>query len=88
MTRSLGAALQPHEGNVAEYVRSLAQANGVTFVRTAADEFAEVANRLVGDDLPPPNETQDLLVALYRAGLITDKESNDLLIKHVQQRAP
>ncbi|MBZ6078886.1 hypothetical protein [Microvirga puerhi] len=81
----LSAVSQRPEGLVADYVRALAGAHGVTYKPTAYDAFAETASRLVGDDLPPADETQDLLIALYRAKVITDQERNDLLVRHLRQ---
>ncbi|MET0743852.1 MAG: hypothetical protein ABWY78_10820, partial [Microvirga sp.] len=73
--------------DVAGYVRSLARSNGVTYVPTPEDAFAATASRLVGDGLAAPDETEDLLVALYRAGVVSEKEQMSLLVRHLEQRS-
>ncbi|MBF9235623.1 hypothetical protein [Microvirga alba] len=78
---------KPANQSVAAYVRDLADIYSVVYSETPADDFAETASRLVGDDLPPPDETENLLVALYRAGVIDAHERTNLLFRHVQQTA-
>ena len=54
---------------IAPYIANLAHEHGVSYVRTSNDALAEVFTRLADDDVQT-DENEDLLVALYRAGVI------------------
>ena len=63
--------------SVAEQIRELARAHGVMFERTALDDYADTVSRL-SDAEVTHDETENLLLALYRAGVI-DAEQNATL---------
>jgi hypothetical protein len=69
--------------SIKTYVSELSRIHGVTYQRTPIDDFAETASRLVGDNLPPADETEDLLIALHRVGAITSAEGISLLAQHL-----
>jgi len=68
--------------SVAGYARDLAHRHGVTVLRDGADELAEAATILADNELPPADATDDLLVALGRAGVLTADEVVQLTIQH------
>lgn len=70
---------------VSQFVARLAQAHQVAYVRTAADEWADTATRLSGDEVRS-DSTGDLLVALKRAHKLTDREMATLLINHLREQ--
>jgi len=70
---------------VSQFVARLAQENHVAYVRTAADEWADTATRLSGDEVRS-DSTGDLLVALKRAHKLTDREMSTLLINHLREQ--
>lgn len=69
--------LQIPLGDVGEFVRDLATRHRVAYVQTASDrqcdDFARLSDSAVSFD-----ETELLLIALGRAGIITDAEEADL----------
>lgn len=65
----------------AKYVRDLAQKEGVHFHPIYADHWANAVTNLAGDDVKS-DSTDDLLVALTRAGKITPKVMVELVIQH------
>jgi hypothetical protein len=69
--------------DTASYIEALAAVHGVVYARTPSCELAEAANRLVGDNLPPPDATENLITALYWAGIITDEEAVQLHIRYL-----
>jgi hypothetical protein len=77
----------PHQSSVSvrQYVVDLARQHRVSYTRTFADEWAEAATRLAGDDVQS-DETADLLVALKRAHKVTDSEMTVLLVNHLRER--
>ena len=72
--------------NVAGFVRDLAQAHGVSSADSTLDTFARAASRL-SDAEVQTDETEDLLVALVRAGIITSTDSMALQAAHLRQTA-
>lgn len=71
--------------NVAAFVRQLAERHDVTYVETAADKIAHVVTRLSGDDIEVDG-IEDLVVALCRRGVITTRQSLELIGTHVRER--
>jgi hypothetical protein len=63
------------------YVHELAQRLGVTYTPTYADHWAKSATKLEGDDVPG-DATDDLLVALVRAGQMSNAEMIELVMAH------
>ena len=69
------------EMTTAKYVRDLAKKEGVRFNPSYADHWAKAITNLAGDEVKS-DSTDDLLVALTRAGKITPKVMVELVIKH------
>jgi len=72
--------------NVAALVRDLAHAHGVSSAANSLDAFAGAVSRLSDADVRP-DETEDLLVALARAGIISSADSMALQAAHLRQTA-
>ena len=72
--------------NVAALVRDLARANGISFTAGPLDVFAGAVSRLSGAEVRP-DETENLLVALARAGIITSAASMALQAGHLRRTA-
>ncbi|MGO4574118.1 hypothetical protein [Microvirga sp. 2TAF3] len=76
---------------IAPYVAALAEHHRVVHVHMAADEFSHIASRLasslVRDNPTPRDETEQIILALYRDAIISGNEANELLIRHLRQRA-
>ncbi|GLR66921.1 hypothetical protein GCM10010909_16010 [Acidocella aquatica] len=70
--------------NVAAFIRDLAGRHGVNFVESDLDRFAAAASRL-SDAEVQPDETADLLLAIYRAGVISNDENIALYNAHLRQ---
>ncbi|OYV24660.1 MAG: hypothetical protein B7W99_01190 [Rhodospirillales bacterium 20-58-10] len=64
--------------NIAAFARDLAARHGVTFADNALDRFATAVSRLSDAEVQPV-ATEDLLVALARAGVIS---THDGLVLH------
>lgn len=71
----------------ARWVAALARETRVDGHPTYADRFAASATRLAGDRVKP-DATDDLLVALRRAGTITDSELLMHVMAHHRAQAP
>lgn len=74
----------PTEG-VADFVQGLARKHKVVYSSNSIDQWAEAVTRLAGD-AAHTDSTQDLLVALKRAGKISKKDVADLTISHLRER--
>lgn len=72
--------------NIASFTRDLAQRHGVAFAVNELDLFAAAASRL-SDAEVEPDQTADLLVALYRAGAISNRDNMALYDAHLRQKA-
>jgi hypothetical protein len=72
---------QLHTDPAAIYVRQLAKREGIVFVPTYADIWASAVTKLAGDDVTS-DPTDDLLVALTRAGKLTPRDMTKLVIAH------
>ena len=72
---------QQHTDPAAIYVRQLAKREGVVFVPTFADIWASAVTKLAGDEVSS-DPTDDLLVALTRAGKLTPRDMTKLIIAH------
>ena len=73
------------ETGVAKYIADLAKANGVKYVRVPLDDLADVITRLSDDDVAS-DETEDTIVALRRAGIISGLSVNDLLGAYLDEK--
>jgi hypothetical protein len=70
--------------SVAEQVQQLAKENGVVYKKTANDALAEVITRL-SDDNVVTDATEDLIVALKRANVISGEVMVSLLGQHLRE---
>ena len=61
-----------------QFIDDLAKQYGVTYVRTPSDELAEVITRLSDDEIVQDG-TKDLILALWRAGVINGSDRVRLL---------
>ena len=66
---------------IASYVRKLAKREGVTFTPTFADLWAAAVTKLAGDEVGS-DMTDDLLVALARAGKLSPRDMTKLVVAH------
>jgi len=71
--------------NIAGFARDLAARHGVAFADSALDRFAAAASRL-SDAEVQPDATEDLLVALARAGVISTREGLVLHDAYLRQK--
>jgi len=65
----------------ATYVRQLAKREGIVFIPTFADLWARAVTKLAGDEVKS-DTTDDLLVALTRAGKLSPRDMTRLVIAH------
>lgn len=65
----------------ARYVIALAKRSGISYIPTYSDRWADAITRLAGDEVSS-DATDDLLVALTRAGKLTPNEMAKLVIEH------
>lgn len=65
----------------ARYVNALAKRLGIAYVPTFSDRWASAVTRLSGDDVSS-DPTDDLLVALTRAGKLSPGDMAKLVIEH------
>ena len=79
--RSVKHARQRRLATTADKVRDLAHRQGVVFSPTYADRWAVAVTKLAGD-VVASDATDDLLVALTRAGKLTPADMVKLLIDH------
>jgi hypothetical protein len=70
--------------DVQRYVERFAQNHGVTYARTALDDYAEAITRAAGDDVKL-DSTGKLLVALRKMGLISGSQLGTLMINHIRE---
>ena len=68
-----------------EIVRDLATENGVRYRRSGLDDWAEGVSRLAGDDVSL-DRTEELIVALRQAGVITGAERTALHAQYLLER--
>jgi hypothetical protein len=70
---------------ISAYVAELARQHGVIHVRTPHDTLAEIITQLSDDEIAT-DETEDLIVALKRTGVIDGATLVDLLGRHLDER--
>ena len=63
------------------YVRQLTKREGVVFTPTFADLWAKAVTKLAGDEVKS-DKTDDLLVALTRAGKLSPRDMTRLVIAY------
>ena len=69
-----------------EEIHALARARGVTYTRSALDDFGDTITRLSGDDVEL-DETEWLLVALRRAKVIAGVDATLLHARYLRERS-
>lgn len=82
--RATGAPKIPAK-NVAQYIADLARQHGISGKRTPDDALAEVITRLADDEVVN-DATEDILVALKRAGVIDGSTMVSLLGKYLDEK--
>lgn len=70
---------------VKAYIEALAQQHGIVYKRTALDDLAETFSRL-SDKEVSLDATQDLLVAILRAKIITGRQGMRLLHNYMKEQ--
>ena len=70
---------------VASYVEKLARTHKVNYVENSMDLWAGAVTRLAGDSVKS-DRVEDLLVALKRAGKISQKEVASLAVNYLRER--
>ena len=73
------------EREVAVFVRDLARRHRVRYRKTAADELADAITRLADDDVIL-DETGCLMIALRRAGVLTEDDFVPLQVKYLREK--
>lgn len=71
--------------NIRSYVIDLADQLGIRYQATPEDALADIATRLVGDEVVT-DEIEDLIVALKRAGAINGGEMVALLSRYLNEK--
>ena len=71
--------------DVGGYITGLAKLHAVSYVKTSYDELAEVITRLSDDDVVM-DETELLLIALERAGVIPSEAVVPLHINYLREK--
>lgn len=69
----------------AKYVSELAASHGVRYQLTYGDVWAHHVTRLSGDEVHT-DDTENLLVALARAGKISGAEMTRLTVTHLREK--
>jgi hypothetical protein len=76
-----------HQTDIKSDIRALAERHRITYRPTGTDKLAHHINRLVGDDVIF-DETEQLLVALQRAGHLSRTEAVLLQADYLRQARP
>lgn len=80
-TQDLKQARRHRSDPAAIYVRQLAKREGIVFAPTFVDLWAKAVTKLAGDEVKS-DKTDDLLVALTRAGKLSPRDMTRLVIAH------
>lgn len=80
-SQELKRARRRRSDPTAIYVRQVAKREGIVFAPTYADLWAKAVTRLAGDEVKS-DKTDDLLVALTRAGKLSPRDMTRLVIAH------
>ena len=70
--------------NVGGYITGLAKLHGVSYAKAPSDELAETITRL-SDDEVKMDETELLLFALQRSGVITTRDAIALQLSYLRE---
>lgn len=73
------------DSGIERFIQSLAAQNGVEYVRTNGDNLSDAFARLSGDDVML-DETERLLLALQRGGVITSAEAFELFNRYLGEK--
>jgi len=73
------------QSSIRSYITDLADQLGIRYQATPEDALAVIAARLAGDNVVT-DETEDLIVALKRAGAINGREMVALLGRHLDEK--
>ncbi|MDM8181349.1 hypothetical protein [Marinobacter salarius] len=71
--------------SIRSYVIDLADQLGIRYQATPEDALADIATRLAGDEVVP-DEIEDLIVSLKRAGAINGDEMVSLLSRYLAEK--
>ncbi len=72
--------------DVASRVRSMAEEYGISYTETPIDVLAEHLTRLSGDEVTELDSTQQLLIALRRAGSLDKFEAMKLQAAYLAEK--
>lgn len=81
----MAASLKPRELTASERIYALAAKHGISHERSALDELGDVITDLSGDAVEL-DDTEWLLVALGRAGIVTGAENTSLHHEYLKVR--
>ncbi|MEQ1667929.1 MAG: hypothetical protein ABL868_05690 [Sulfuriferula sp.] len=84
MARTININTIPTRG-LTKYIIDLAKQHGVKYVKTSADELAEVITRLADDNVEM-DEIELLLIALERAGVVASEQVVPLHVNYLQEK--
>lgn len=76
----------PAPASTKAQIHALARQHGVHYERSGLDDWAEAVTRLAGDDVRL-DETEELLVALRQAGIISGGQRTRLHARYLNERA-
>ena len=76
-----------HTSDTAAAIRALAERHKIAYVETATDILGHHITRLAGDDVEL-DETQELLIALERAGSISGRDAVRLHVAYLNEINP
>ena len=72
--------------DIASKVRSMAEKSGVSYIETPIDVLAEHLTRLSGDEVTELDSTQQLLIALKRAGSLDKFQAMKLQAAYLAEK--
>lgn len=73
------------KAEIQEYIAQLAMKNNVSFERGPLDALADFIT-YYSDDVVEQDDTDNLLVALARADIISGKEMNELMVLYLKAK--
>lgn len=76
----------PASPSIKTQIHELARQHGIRYERSGLDDWAEAVTRLAGDDVRL-DETEQLLVALRQAGILSGGERTRLHARYLNERA-
>ncbi len=82
----MSLAINLETDDVKDHVRVLVEAHEVEYAQTSLDTLAEHFTRLSDDLVPELDETQLLIIALRRAGVLGKTEAMKLQARYLAER--